>query len=68
MEVRDDPSNSMLIFTWGGRVFLMPRIPGDIPRFELPDYAAIQLFPPPRRFFRISLDHGDAPIYLEIVP
>lgn len=39
-EIRDNPANSILVFTEGGRLSLMPRIPGDIPRIAMPDWDA----------------------------
>jgi hypothetical protein len=76
MEIRDNPANSMIVFTWGGRVFLMPRIPGDIPRLAIPDSGRWlrwepnqPVAPPERKFCRVSfLDGGDCPLYVEVQP
>src|SRR5678815_2504774 len=78
-EIRDNPANSILVFTEGGRLSLMPRIPGDIPRIAMPDWAAhdqlrvrgflagflAEVAFPQRRFMRVSMDGGDCPIYVE---
>lgn len=78
----EDPGSVMVMFSWGGRVFLMSRLPNDPPRVYVPDWEAIKMqhrqsmyceggptpvkAPQNREFARLTPDHGDCPIYLEV--